>query len=175
MRFWVISQFARLRIASTWITLSFMDQNLCRRLMPRPKLSRSRPTTAAATPTTFRMVEPSFFIDLHTILLGCSLEEYLEDFKSGRADTSVAIRSIAHAIPIPGEYSIALYVCSEELCQLLAATDEKRVTEIAHQWRALLWPMPQPYEPEPEKRRQNRTAILAQLVTLAQDALRSGR
>jgi hypothetical protein len=43
--------------ASTWITLSFMDQNLCRRpLMPRPKFGRSRPTTAAATPATFRLV-----------------------------------------------------------------------------------------------------------------------
>jgi hypothetical protein len=39
-----------------WITLSFMDQNLCRRLMPRPKFGRSRPTTAAAPPTTFRLV-----------------------------------------------------------------------------------------------------------------------
>jgi hypothetical protein len=39
-----------------WITLSFMDQNLCRRLMPRPKFGRSRPTTAAAAPTTFRLV-----------------------------------------------------------------------------------------------------------------------
>lgn len=125
--------------------------------------------------TTSRLVEPSFFIDLHTILLGRTLEEYIEDFKSGCTDTSVAIRSIAHAIPIPGEYSIALYVCSDELCKLLAAMDEKRVTEIAHQWRALLWPTPQPYEPEPEKRRENRTAILAQLVTLAQDALRSDR
>jgi hypothetical protein len=125
--------------------------------------------------TTSHLVEPTFFIDLHTILLGRTLKEYTEDFKHGHADTSVAIRSIAHAIPIPGEYSIALYVCSDELCKLLAATDEKRVTEIAHQWRTLLWPMPQPYEPEPDKRRENRTAILAQLVTLAQDALGSDR
>ena len=35
--------------ASTWITLPFMDQNLCRRLMPRP-------TTAAAAPATSRLV-----------------------------------------------------------------------------------------------------------------------
>src|SRR5690348_7000944 len=33
-----------------------MDQHLCRRLMPRPKFSRSRPTTAAAAPATFRLV-----------------------------------------------------------------------------------------------------------------------
>jgi hypothetical protein len=56
MRFWVISQFARYESASTWITLSFMDQNLCRLLMPRPKCGRSRPTTAAAAPATSRLV-----------------------------------------------------------------------------------------------------------------------
>jgi hypothetical protein len=33
-----------------------MDQNLCRPLMPRPKLGGSRPTTAAASPATFRLV-----------------------------------------------------------------------------------------------------------------------
>jgi hypothetical protein len=42
--------------ASTWITLSFMDQNVCRRLMPRPELGRSHPTAAAAAPATFHLV-----------------------------------------------------------------------------------------------------------------------
>src|SRR5215469_5125621 len=42
--------------ASTSITLSFMDQNLSRRPMARPKLGRSHPTTAAAAPATFRLV-----------------------------------------------------------------------------------------------------------------------
>jgi hypothetical protein len=56
MRFWVISQFAWLRIGIHWFTLSFMDQNLCRRLMPRPKLGRPLPTTAAAAPATFGLV-----------------------------------------------------------------------------------------------------------------------
>ena len=42
--------------ASAWITLSFMDQNLCRRLVPRPKFGRSRPTAAAASPATSRSV-----------------------------------------------------------------------------------------------------------------------
>ncbi len=42
--------------ASSWITLSFMDQYLCRRLMSRPKTGRSRPTTAPAPPATFRLV-----------------------------------------------------------------------------------------------------------------------
>jgi hypothetical protein len=43
--------------ASTGITLSYVDQNLCRRLMPRPKFGRSRPTAAAASPATFRLVD----------------------------------------------------------------------------------------------------------------------
>lgn len=42
--------------ASSSITLPLMDQNLCRRLMPRPKFGCSRPTTAAAAPATFRIV-----------------------------------------------------------------------------------------------------------------------
>ena len=41
---------------SSWITLPFMDLNLCRRLMPRPKSSRSHPTAAATAPATLRMV-----------------------------------------------------------------------------------------------------------------------
>jgi hypothetical protein len=44
--------------ACTWITLSYMDQNLCRRLMPRPKCGRSRPTTAPAAPAAFCLVRP---------------------------------------------------------------------------------------------------------------------
>ena len=38
------------------VLFSFMDQDLRRHLMPRPKLGRSRPTTAAAAPATFRLV-----------------------------------------------------------------------------------------------------------------------
>lgn len=117
------------------------------------------------------LVKPSFFTNLHTILLGRTLKEYIEDFENGRVDASVAIRSIARATPIPREYSIMLYVCSDELCKLLAAADEKRVTEIAHQWHALLWPTPPPHELEPENRRQNRAAILSQVVALARQAL----
>jgi hypothetical protein len=42
--------------ASTSITLSSMNQNLCRRLMPCPKFGRSSPTTEAAAPATFCLV-----------------------------------------------------------------------------------------------------------------------
>jgi hypothetical protein len=122
-----------------------------------------------------RLVEPSFFTELHTILLGRTLKEYVEDFQNGRVDAGMSIRSVAHATPIPCEYSIVLYVCSNELCELLAAIDEKRAIEIAHEWRALLWPRSQPYEPEAESRRQNRVAVLVQLIALAREALRSDR
>lgn len=125
--------------------------------------------------STPHLMEPSFFSNLHTILLGCTLKEYIEDFKNGRIDESMAIRCVARAIPIPREYSIVLYRCSDELCKLIAATNEKRVTEIAHQWLALLWPRPQPYERESESRGEIRAAILSQLVALAQEALRSDR
>jgi len=33
-----------------------MDQHLCRRLVPRPKFGRSRPTAAPAAPATFGLV-----------------------------------------------------------------------------------------------------------------------
>ena len=125
-----------------------------------------------ATP---HMVEPSFLIDLHTILAGRTSKKYTGDLMSGRVDASVAIRRVAHAIPIPREYSIALYMCSDEMCELLAAVDENCMSEIAHQWRALLWPKPQPYKPEAENQRQTRSAILSRLATLAQEARRSGR
>jgi len=58
MRFWVISLFTRLR---TGVHLDYSlphGPDLCRRLMPRAKLGRSHPTTAAAAPATSRLVYP---------------------------------------------------------------------------------------------------------------------
>jgi hypothetical protein len=52
----VSSQFAQLRMGVHLDYSSVMDQNLCRRPMPRPKFGRSRPTAAAAAPATFRLV-----------------------------------------------------------------------------------------------------------------------
>ena len=43
-------------LASTWITLALVNQNLCRHPMPRPKFGRSLPTTPAAAPATFCLV-----------------------------------------------------------------------------------------------------------------------
>jgi hypothetical protein len=121
-------------------------------------------------------IEPSFLTNLHTILLGRTLIEVIEDSQSGRVDAErAAIRRVASAIVIPQEYSIELYMCSDGLCKLLATTKEQRVAEIAHQWQTLLWPRPQPYESETESRRQFRAGILSQLVTLAQEVARSDR
>jgi hypothetical protein len=56
MRFGVISPFTRLRIGIPLDYSVIHGPYLCRRFMPRPKLSRSRPTTVAAAPATFRLV-----------------------------------------------------------------------------------------------------------------------
>jgi len=58
-----ISQFARLRIGCHLDYSSFMDHDLCRRLMPRPEFGRSRLTTIAAAPATFGLV--------HLQVVGC--------------------------------------------------------------------------------------------------------
>jgi len=61
MRFWVISQFSRLRI-SVHLDYSLLHgPDLCRRFMPRSKLGRSRSTTEAAAPATCRLVYPQIF------------------------------------------------------------------------------------------------------------------
>lgn len=121
-------------------------------------------------------LEPSFVTNLHAILLGRTLKEVMEDIQNGRVGAeSATIRRVASTVVISQEYSIELYVCSDELCKLLAATEDQRVTEIAHHWHTLLWPRPQPYESESESRRQFRAGILSQLVTLAREAARSDR
>ena len=47
---------ATIAVSSTVTSRRTMDQNLCRRLVPRPKFGRSHPTTAAAAPATSRSV-----------------------------------------------------------------------------------------------------------------------
>lgn len=56
MRFGVISRVAPLRIGVHMDYPLVHGPDLCRRLMPRPKLGRSRSTIAAAAPATFRTV-----------------------------------------------------------------------------------------------------------------------
>jgi hypothetical protein len=54
-RFWVISRVAWLRIGVHLDYSLVHGPDLCRGLVPRSKPGRSRPTTAAAAPATFRM------------------------------------------------------------------------------------------------------------------------
>lgn len=116
----------------------------------------------------------SFLSDLHVILQGRTGMEIAEDFQTGRVAKGEAIRRVAHAIPVPKEHSIQLYVCSEEMCDLLAATEEERVADIVQRWRTLLWPALQ-QSAEPESRRRFRARVLPQLVSLAREAVRSRR
>jgi hypothetical protein len=117
----------------------------------------------------------SFLANLHMILQGRTAMQVAADLLNGRVAKEEAIRRVAHAIAIPKEHSIQLYVCSDELCKLLAVTEEQRVADIAQRWHALLWASPPQNRTEPETRRQFRAWVLTQLVTLAQEAVRSGR
>jgi hypothetical protein len=119
-------------------------------------------------------LDPSFLADLHTILLGRTRMDIVEDFQNGRVAKGEAIRRVAQSIPIPKEHSIQLYVCSDDMCNLLAAAKEDRVADVVQRWRVLLWPSLQP-SAEPEAGRRFRGWVLRQLVTLAQEAVRSDR
>jgi hypothetical protein len=120
-------------------------------------------------------LSPSFLGELHLILQGRTAMEAAQGDQDGHVARENAIRRVAHAIPIPHEYSVQLYVCSEELCGLLAALDETRVAEIALRWRALLWPSAYQDGSVPENPNRLRVWILAQLVALAKEAVSSSR
>ena len=120
-------------------------------------------------------LSPSFLGELHLILQGRTAMQSGQEYQDGRVARENAIRRVAHAIPIPHEYSVQLYVCSEELCGLLAALDETRVADIALRWRALLWPSLYQDGSMPENLNRLRDTVLPQLVALAKEAVRSGR
>ena len=120
-------------------------------------------------------LSPSFLGELHLILQARTAMEAAQEYQDGRVARENAIRRVAHAIPIPHEYSVQLYVCSEELCGLLAALDETRVADIALRWRALLWPSLHQDAAVSENPNPLRVRILPQLVALAKEAVRSGR
>ena len=120
-------------------------------------------------------LSPSFLAELHLILQGRTAMDAAQEYQEGRVTRENALRPVAHAIPIPHEYSVQLYVCSDELCGLLAALDETRMADIALRWRALLWPSLDQDGSVPENLNRLRAGILPQLVTLAQEAVSSGR
>ena len=118
---------------------------------------------------------PSFLGELHLILQGRTAIEAAQEYQDSRVARENAIRRVAHAIPIPHEYCVQLYVCSEELCGLLAALDETRVADTALRWHALLWPSLYQDAAVPENLNRLRASILPQLVALAKEAVSSGR
>jgi hypothetical protein len=116
----------------------------------------------------------SFLTDLHMILTGRTRKDAAEDVQKARVAQQEAIRRVAHSIPIPKEYSVQLYRCSDELSNLLAAAEEERVADIAQRWRTLLWP-PLQESAEPESRRRFRATVLPRLVSLSREAVSSRR
>ena len=98
---------------------------------------------------TGRGLDPSFFGNLHLILAGRNLEQSLEDFRNGRAREK-SLERIAAAVLIPCEHSVHVYACADELCELLAALDEQRATDIAKGHRHLLSPSTQHEEKDPK-------------------------
>src|SRR6185437_2826192 len=123
---------------------------------------------------TGRGLDPSFFGNLHLILAGRNLEQSLEDFRNGRAREK-SLERIAAAVLIPCEHSVHVYACADELCELLAALDEQRATDIAKGHRHLLSPSTQHEEKDPYGPHCFRVPTLMQLATLAQEAKRSAR
>ena len=120
-------------------------------------------------------LSPSFLGELNLILQGRTAIEAAQEYQDSRVAKENAILRVAHAIPIPHEYSVQLYVCSEELCGLLAALDETRVADIALRWHALLWPSLYQDGAVPENLNRLRASIVQQLVALAKEAVSSGR
>jgi hypothetical protein len=120
-------------------------------------------------------LSPSFLGELHLILQGRTALQAAQEYQEGRVARENAIRRVAHAIPIPHEYSVQLYVCSEELCGLLAALDEERAAEIARRWHVLLRPSLYEDGSAPERLNKLRASMIPQLVALAKEAVSSGR
>lgn len=116
----------------------------------------------------------SFLTDLHMILMGRTRLDVIEDYQKGRVAERKGILRVAQSIPIPKEYSVQLYMCSDDLCNLLATAGEERVADIVQRWHILLWPSPQE-SAEPEGRRRFRAAALPQLVSLSRKAVSSRR
>lgn len=118
------------------------------------------------------VVRPSFFENLYLILAGRDCRQALEDFRNGRT-TKRALQRIAAATPIPTEHVVHLFACADEFCDLLAALDEPRATDIAKRHRYLLWSSSQQSESDPFGRHRFRVPTLIQLSALAQKAKRS--
>jgi hypothetical protein len=118
-------------------------------------------------------LDPSSVADLRGILLGRTMIEIAQDFQKGVV-TESPLRRVAYAVPIPHEHSVQLYVCSDELCKLLAALDEQRASDVAHRW-GVLSSSADPDAAGPEGRYQLRVRILQQLARLSRVAESTGK
>jgi hypothetical protein len=116
-------------------------------------------------------LDPSSVADLRRILLGRTMIEIAQDFQNGVV-TENPVRRIAHAIPIPHEHSVQLYVCSDELCKLLATLDEERANDVARRWCVL---SPSSDGAGREGRYRIRVRILQQLAALSRVADCAGK
>jgi hypothetical protein len=117
---------------------------------------------------------PTAFLErVHAILLGKTEFEMAKEFAAGRGKAPT--NRIAAATVAPREFSVHIFVCSEDFCRLLVATDESWASDVARRWRALLRPSLYQGEPEPDAREGLRESVLRQLANLARVANTSNR
>jgi hypothetical protein len=117
-------------------------------------------------------LDSSSVADLRRIVLGRTMLEMAQEFQNGVVRES-ALRRVAYAVRIPHEHSVQLYVCSDELCKLLADLDEQRANDVARRWGLLC--SPQSDLVGPERLYQLRVRILQQLVALSRVADSTGK
>jgi len=119
-------------------------------------------------------LDPSSVADLRRIVLGRTMLEMVQEFQNGVV-TESAVRRIAYAVPTPNEHSVQLYVCSDELCKLLADLDEQRTNDVARRWGWGLLCSPRPDAVGPESLYQLRVRNLQQLIALSRIADSTGK
>jgi hypothetical protein len=118
-------------------------------------------------------LDSSSLADLLRILLGRTMIEMAQDFQNGVV-TQSPLRRVAYAVPIPHQHSIQLYVCSDELCKLVAAMDEQRANDVARRW-GVFSPPAHADGAGPESRYRLRVCILQQLAALSRVADSTGK
>jgi hypothetical protein len=116
-------------------------------------------------------LDPSSLAELRGILLGRTMIELAQDFQNGVVWEN-PVRRIAYAVPIPHEHSVQLYVCSDELCKMLAALDEQRANDVVRRWGI---PSPHPEGGGLESRYRLRVRVLQQLAALSRIADSTGK
>jgi hypothetical protein len=118
-------------------------------------------------------LDASSVADLRRILLGRTMLEIAQDFQNGVV-TESPLRRVAYAVPTPHERSVQLYVCSDELCKMLAALDDHRASNVARRWGAFSFSA-DPDGAGTEDRYQLRVRILQQLAALSRVAESTGK